>query len=265
MNQPQRLQDGTLVTLFDANHCPGSVLFLFETLTGNFLHTGDLRAEDCLIDQLKSKSLPKLDILFLDTTYMNPRYVFPPQKAVIDEVCRFVKTELERYPKTLVVCGTYMIGKERVVQAIAETMGSKIAVNRPKMNIIKCLNDEKLTSRLTLDYKSTNLFVVFGSSSLKQLQDTLAQHSRFHRLINVWPSGWEYRKGGPILSVKPSGNITIVGAPYSEHSSYGELEKLVRALRPARIVPTVNVSKNEEMQKTFSQWLAPANISQIFK
>ena len=46
---------------------------------------------------------------------MNGRYVFPSQKTVIDEVSRFVKSELNKNPKTLVVCGTYTIGKERVV------------------------------------------------------------------------------------------------------------------------------------------------------
>ena len=51
----------------------------------------------------------------------------------------------------------------------------------------------------------------------------------------------------------------IVGIPYSEHSSYAELRACVQALRPRKIVPTVNNSspqRRQEMQRTFHKWLS---------
>lgn len=100
--------EGVTVTMIPANHCPGSSLFLFEKLTGNqnpnanskekrmqrILHCGDFRA--CLAHvehpQLKAETMDalgkvkqqKIDVCYLDTTYLNPRYSFPPQDDVIN-------------------------------------------------------------------------------------------------------------------------------------------------------------------------------------
>lgn len=109
---------GVKVTLIDANHCksiffpsesshpkgplsgPGSCLFLFEgrqtvnagdsTYRSNFvgsdrvfryLHCGDFRAcpRQAMHPSIRSC---KFDAVYLDTTYLNPRYCFPPQPLV---------------------------------------------------------------------------------------------------------------------------------------------------------------------------------------
>lgn len=90
---------GATVTMIPANHCPGSSLFLFEKTMENgalrrILHCGDFRAcpahinhpllkpdlSDSVTGKLKHQ---KIDQCYLDTTYLNPRYSFPPQEDVI--------------------------------------------------------------------------------------------------------------------------------------------------------------------------------------
>ncbi|PSR82205.1 DNA repair metallo-beta-lactamase-domain-containing protein [Coniella lustricola] len=99
--------DGVFVTMIPANHCPGSSLFLFEKAVTStnpnahakekklqrILHCGDFRACPAHIEhpQLKPETVDalgkikqqKIDICYLDTTYLNPRYSFPPQTDVI--------------------------------------------------------------------------------------------------------------------------------------------------------------------------------------
>ncbi|QDS68096.1 hypothetical protein FKW77_010109 [Venturia effusa] len=101
--------DGARVTMISANHCPGSSLFLFEkALNKNrpekiqrILHCGDFRAcqahlehpllrpdVQCKISGKMKEQ--KIDVCYLDTTYLNPKYAFPPQREVISacaEMC----------------------------------------------------------------------------------------------------------------------------------------------------------------------------------
>jgi len=82
----------------DANHCPGSVLFVFDLHRPKrrYLHTGDFRASpDMTVDPIlrQPQNVP-IDILYLDTTYSNPRYTFPPQDVVIQETARLICREV---------------------------------------------------------------------------------------------------------------------------------------------------------------------------
>ncbi|KAL9544699.1 hypothetical protein MBANPS3_007491 [Mucor bainieri] len=88
------------VALIDANHCPGSVLFLFVAGNKRHLHTGDFRAAPrmCLHPLIKQPENPPISCLYLDTTYLSPQYAFPAQEECIQAVCNVVKNELA--PKT---------------------------------------------------------------------------------------------------------------------------------------------------------------------
>ncbi|KAG7292068.1 hypothetical protein NEMBOFW57_002099 [Staphylotrichum longicolle] len=89
---------GVTVTMIPANHCPGSSLFLFEKTTAGrtqrILHCGDFRACPAHVEHPKLRpetvdaitgrtKQQKIDVCYLDTTYLNPRYSFPPQQDVI--------------------------------------------------------------------------------------------------------------------------------------------------------------------------------------
>lgn len=202
--------EGATVTMIPANHCPGSSLFLFEktmkqganSRVQRILHCGDFRAcpahvQHPLLKPEIADSIPgkikqqKIDICYLDTTYLNPRYSFPPQNDVIkacadlcgsmspDPNCKddiwekasgqgiptvskfFPNTKPEENEKVdtkekpphrlLVICGTYSIGKERICISIAKALKSKIFASPGKIKICKQLDDPELSALLTSD------------------------------------------------------------------------------------------------------------------
>ena len=94
---------GVQVTMIPANHCPGSSLYLFEKVIGKgktpkvqrVLHCGDFRAcpahvqhpllRPDVVDVITGKNVrqQRLDVCYLDTTYLTPKYAFPSQEEVI--------------------------------------------------------------------------------------------------------------------------------------------------------------------------------------
>jgi DNA cross-link repair 1A protein len=207
---------GVFVTMISANHCPGSSLFLFEKEIGKgnnqrlqrVLHCGDFRAcrahiehpllRPDVLDTISGKSRQqKLDACYLDTTYLNPKYAFPPQQQVIQacaDMCvslsktradesdgwekmkrkragqgmvNFVQkdasTDNSAEPKSpergrlLVVVGTYSIGKERICTGIAKALKSKIYAPPNKQRICKALEDAELDALLTTDPRAAQV------------------------------------------------------------------------------------------------------------
>jgi DNA cross-link repair 1A protein len=105
------------VTLVDANHCPGAIMFLFEVGKKKVLHVGDFRwHRDVMMAQAPLRALRKstLDELYLDTTYCNPKYDLPSQDQAIKETISIFDQELKKTIKTLYLFGAYTIGKEKL-------------------------------------------------------------------------------------------------------------------------------------------------------
>jgi len=51
---------------------------------------------------------------FVLFSYCSPKYDFPSQEEVVSFVVQKVRDAVKSNPKTLVVCGTYSIGKEKI-------------------------------------------------------------------------------------------------------------------------------------------------------
>ncbi|XP_032789250.1 DNA cross-link repair 1A protein [Daphnia magna] len=261
-----RVIENIEVILIDANHCPGSVMFLFRFPTGKVvLHVGDFRAHPSMERLYELKQRP-IDELYLDTTYCDEHYELPAQEEVLSYIRRLVRRYANKHQKLLVVSGTYTIGKEKVFMTAAEELNSKVWAPTEKRRILNCLEDFEISDRLSNDPLEAGVHVVnmgdIKPANLKQYLDNLK--GSFTHILALNPTGWEYDgrmalKGLDAIPPKSYHNsIFIHGVPYSEHSGFSEMKRFVRFFRPRKIIPTVNVgsaAQRHKMETIFTEWL----------
>ena len=260
--------NGVRCTFVDAHHCPGSAMVLFEPPGRRpVLHTGDCRCcAEMRREPLLSFAGGRRLSLYLDTTYARSKYDFPPQADAVAYVASVLQREYAakgRLARTLVLFGTYTIGKEKVFLHAAREFGRRVCVTREKRAVLDLLDLADPDARaLTTNPAETNFHVVpMMHIRMDNLQERLrAEGGRFDHVVGFRPTGWSVAGkgsagGGGQATLTPTGQLSrgvrsmgkrqgrgpavIYSVPYSEHSSFSELREFVRWLEPAEVIPTV--------------------------
>ncbi|GAC76834.1 predicted hydrolase involved in interstrand cross-link repair [Moesziomyces antarcticus T-34] len=190
--------------------------------------------------------------------------------------------------RLLVVIGTYTIGKERIVKAVARAMHSKIfCMDSRKYRVYAQLEDPELHAMLTRDPGAavhvTNLHAINGEGLRDVVAALRTRGHNFTHAVAFRPTGWTYRPPAGMDTVSPSlerlvqwnqsrsfgpqnlyptrdstPDYMIYGVPYSEHSSFFELTAFALGTRYDRIIATVNVgspTSRAKMAKWFEKWM----------
>ncbi|CAH0047160.1 unnamed protein product [Clonostachys solani] len=131
------------VTLLDANHCPGSVMFLIEGDGRAILYTGDIRSEPWFVNSVQRNPAileytlgsKTLDKIYLDTSFIDD-VRFPTKAEGIVELLE----KVSRYPDdTTFHFQAWTYGYEDVWVALAKSLKTAIHVDDYKMRIYKSL------------------------------------------------------------------------------------------------------------------------------
>jgi DNA cross-link repair 1A protein len=240
-----------------------------------------------LSDLARSPTNPKNLVVYLDTTYCDPQYNFPPQEQTILSVLDCVQNEIENDEadiktktsdkKTLFVFGAYGIGKERVFMSVAANLNMKVYVEPSRYKAMMCFSDWSTQEKaiLTTNPNITNIWVVpmnkINFNSLTKLKFKRGQQCK--RVVAFQPTGWTFTQSSNpeptlhsktsnescnsvkvvnsllVLRSNPRDNNIIYSVPYSEHSSFGELIDFIRIFKPHKIIPTVKTSvENVQLQ-----------------
>ncbi|KKK15003.1 hypothetical protein AOCH_003849 [Aspergillus ochraceoroseus] len=137
------------VTLLDANHCAGAVMFLIEGDGKAILYTGDIRAEAWWVNSLIRHPIlipytlgnKRLDKIYLDTTFAHTSHAyddFPSKAEGIAELLR----KLEPYPEDIkFYFRAWTFGYEEVWTALSAALKSK--ANRYQMGLYISLSSRE--------------------------------------------------------------------------------------------------------------------------
>ncbi|XAR51498.1 DNA ligase (ATP) [Bertholletia excelsa] len=282
------LIDGCEVTVVDANHCPGAVQFLFkipgiEGRIERYVHTGDFRYRDSMkLEPILSEFIGS-DAIFLDTTYCNPKFVFPSQEESVDYIVGVIErigVQNEGSPKSvLFLVATYVIGKEKILLEISRRCNRKIYVDGRKMAILSVLGlgrDEAFTEEESKSDVHVVGWNVLGDTwpyfrpnfvKMKEVMD----EKGYSKVVGFVPTGWTYEVKRNKFAVRSKDVFDIHLVPYSEHSNYDELREYVRFLKPKRVIPTVGVDVEKldskhanSMRKHFTGLVDEMAIKQEF-
>lgn len=136
------------VTLLDANHCVGAVMFLIEGDGKAFLYTGDVRAETWWVNSIVQNpvllpyacGVKRLDCVYMDTTFATksaPYREFPSKAEGIRELLE----KVAKYPKdTIFYFHSWTFGYENVWIALSSFLDSQIHLDSYRSRIYGSLS-----------------------------------------------------------------------------------------------------------------------------
>ncbi|KAM0809716.1 hypothetical protein AB5N19_10062 [Seiridium cardinale] len=197
------------VTLLDANHCPGAVMFLIEGTGRAILYTGDIRSEPWWVNSIArnpslveySSGLRTLDRIYLDTSMLNDHVL--PTKA---EGLRELLSKVSDYPDETVFCmQAWTYGYEDVWIALSRALESKIHVDTYKMGVYKSLvaktSSDRLASQLHFSKEAPYLVGFNCGNNRHEGCLTLDENVRIHSCEEG--TACSVMKSKPIVWIQP--------------------------------------------------------------
>lgn len=240
------------VTCIPAGHCPGSVMFLFETEKTRILYTGDYRihASDiklfkCFYDAFGN--VKTIDKIYLDTTFfLDSHFTFPTRDESLSELCRVISSWLSQDPENCVkldVRAKY--GYEYVFREIYNTFKMPVHIDEEKFKFYSVIPEmDKCVTTSAAKTQIHNCYfeqfdVCYGCN---------LQKVRFIKLSAFRWANVDFKNG--ITEVDENGVFYIC---YSTHASYEEGLALLELLKPNEVhmcverpndpVTTLNIRK----------------------
>jgi DNA cross-link repair 1A protein len=218
--ESRELERGVQVRAFDANHCPGALMLRFDVRGRRILHTGDFRY--CVAHDAESELFDSIDTLLVDTTYGGvelgavAEQELPTQEAAIERVLELIAS----HPTSKVKLGVYRIGKNRIVRAIKDRLGLRVALSKDYHRVYDLLGMGECVTR---DRAATRIHG-YGMRWFTEVANPV-----FDGSIAILPTAW--------TDGKPR-HERVHCVPYSEHCSASELRRFIAKVNAREVVRT---------------------------
>ena len=222
-NHPFELAPGCRATLLPAGHIVGSAQLLLESEHGRLLYSGDFKlrpgraAEPCTI--------PRADVLIMETTFGLPKYQLPPTEEVIAAMVRFCREALAAGAVPVLL--GYSLGKAQEI--LAALAGAEL----PVMLHPEILRLTQLCERLGFTfpaYREFDHLAAPGHVVIAPPQASKAWFARFAPRRTAMITGWA-------LDSSTKYQLGCDAAfPLSDHADFPELLEFVDRVQPRRVI-----------------------------
>jgi len=278
-------------TAIPSNHCPGSLMFLFEKLDSEgevckrILYTGDFRFDNPLVPLTTLRSLHKgskpldIDEMYLDTTFCSPQYLtFPTRKESEEKIWELCQKWIRKNGMFKDTRSKHVIlfhlppryGYEAILQHVYKKSLNKWQVHVNVPNFSEHICSSSLAG--CTDSDPSNALWIHAcqrshekrSANQPMLKSLPCQSGDFE-VCQIKPStmyftqskmaGLEAAGQDRLVSVSQGGSNYRVC--YSTHSSMTELERFVRHFSPLQITPCAIPpnSTKEEVRNILTNFL----------
>ena len=214
------------VTLFDANHCTGAVMFLIEGDGKAVIYTGDIRSEAWWVDTLcrhpllipyvssgSRAPMKQLDCIYLDTTFAHkddPYKHFPSKAEGLSELL----LAASKYPKgTSFYFDSWTFGYEDVWQALSAALHSQIHVDDYRYGLYRALANgvepKAMEASKLMGFQCGNHF----QAGCLTTRDARIHSCEKGTQCDIWKKGMQYsylRIGNALTSVPDFVRITPI-------------------------------------------------------
>ncbi|EPT05368.1 hypothetical protein FOMPIDRAFT_1111639 [Fomitopsis schrenkii] len=265
------------VTLFDANHCPGAVMFLIQGCRGTVLHTGDFRAEPWFLESINKNPflqpflfaremlegrerreqsnnvLQTLDAIHLDTACLLTTIDVPTK----DEATSGLVSLMMLLPReTLFFINSWTWGYEDILKAVARSFNSQIHVDRYKFGVYNNISDPFLRRIITSDAASTRFHACERFSRCEHVSvdgkgghtptaaakatpsvSISGKHVVYVNPVTMGTADWRLYLKETQMKILAGKVINHLLVPLSRHSPLAELRAFVSLFRPKALIP----------------------------
>lgn len=220
------------VTLIDANHCPGAVMFLFEGYFGRVVATGDFRYTPSMFIDSPLLNEKAIEICYLDNTYLHKSFEnIPTRDQALSEIIKHIESLRLLRPSEIHVFNIKLrlLGKEELIVNLYKHFKVPIVCAEPRYNrYTKVLN---LESNMLQTEPDEGSFIFLEDDDLYEKESILDFQNG--KIVNTVEPTALYLNQQRNLSDK------YFKIAYTDHSSYSEIHEFVKLIKPKKIVPIV--------------------------
>jgi len=204
------------ITAFEANHCPGALMFMFETGERKIVYSGDFRLDDHLRELVPQ--MAGADKLYIDATYASPDYTFPTQDESVAMVLDAVRENMEKE----ILLAIYTIGKTKIVEALYNEFGRPVFVSKDKLKAYKAMGYGEC---VTGERKHAG-FIGYSRAYFDSYFRWNASRNPSNALV-IYPSG---------MCLDMNRRPGFYYVPYSEHCDWTEFCEFVSLMKAKEVV-----------------------------